>query len=303
MTEEQAKCIICRDSASEKKDFNSGKYRFDCKRCGVFYCSEEAKEDIEEIPRLNSDERAYASSWLRENQGYVITTSNFNELFSAKPPGVIERSNRLLHVVEAKTRYIGRWVNVLTPDVQAKVWARRPSEITALSDLLHQQGFVEISTKSADGRKEVRLTVRGWAHIETAEIERKSQAFVAMWFHTDMDSTYSDAIAPAIISAGYRPLRVDMSGSLHRIDDEIMTQIRRSRFLVADLTGQRQSVYYEAGFAHGLEIPVFFTVRQDDHENVHFDIRQYPFIVWSNKEELRGKLSNRIEGNLGKGPV
>ena len=47
---------------------------------------------------------------------------------------------------------------------------------------------------------------------------------------------------------------------MDKIDDEIIGEIRRSRFLVADFThgdkGARGSVYYEAGFAYGLGLPV-----------------------------------------------
>lgn len=55
-------------------------------------------------------------------------------------------------------------------------------------------------------------------------------------------------------------------------------EIRRSRFLVADFThdkkqGARGSVYYEAGFAHGLNIPVIFTAR--DGTKPHFDTSAY----------------------------
>ena len=80
-----------------------------------------------------------------------------------------------------------------------------------------------------------------------------------------------------------------------------------SRFLVADFTqgetGPRGGVYYEAGFAHGLNIQVIFTCRKDALEKVHFDTRQYPHIVWETPQELRDKLAKRISSVLGDGPL
>lgn len=38
----------------------------------------------------------------------------------------------------------------------------------------------------------------------------------------------------------------------NKIDDEIIGEIRRSAFIVADFTGHRGGVYFEAGFAMGL---------------------------------------------------
>ena len=61
-------------------------------------------------------------------------------------------------------------------------------------------------------------------------------------------------------------------------------------------------VYYEAGFAHGLDIPVIFCCRKDVLEKVHFDTRQYNHIVWEKPEELREKLANRIAAVIGDGP-
>ena len=64
--------------------------------------------------------------------------------------------------------------------------------------------------------------------------------------------------------------------------------------LVADFTqgetGPHGGVYYEAGFAHGLNIPMVFTCRKDTLKNIHFDTRQYPHIVWETLEELRDGL-------------
>ena len=60
-------------------------------------------------------------------------------------------------------------------------------------------------------------------------------------------------------------MRIDQKEHLNRIDDEIIAEIRRTRFLVADCTqgetGPRGGVYYEAGFAHGLKIPVVMKFR------------------------------------------
>ena len=65
-----------------------------------------------------------------------------------------------------------------------------------------------------------------------------------------------------IEDAGYEAVRIDEKEHTNKIDDEIIAEIRRSRFVVADFTqgkdGARGGVYYEAGFAHGLGIEVIF---------------------------------------------
>jgi nucleoside 2-deoxyribosyltransferase len=98
-------------------------------------------------------------------------------------------------------------------------------------------------------------------------------------------------------------MRVDKKEHANKIDDEIIAEIRRSAFLVADFTGHRGGVYFEAGFAMGLGLPVIWMCRRDDVKNLHFDIRQYNCIDWSDPEELAVRLQQRIEATLGCGPL
>ena len=81
---------------------------------------------------------------------------------------------------------------------------------------------------------------------------------------------------------------------------KIIAEIRQSRFLIADVTQQKAGVYYEAGFAHGLGIPVIWCVREDELNNVHFDTRQYNHILWNSEKDLREKLETFIIATIGK---
>ena len=136
------------------------------------------------------------------------------------------------------------------------------------------------------------------------------RCFVAIWFDSSMNEVYDNAMEPAIKRAGYEPVRIDRQPDLiDKIDDAIVAEIRRSRFLVADFThgetGARGGVYYEAGFAHGLDIPVIFTCRSDKIDQVHFDTRQFNHIVWDNGDfDGFGKsLTDRIVASIGEGPI
>jgi nucleoside 2-deoxyribosyltransferase len=81
-----------------------------------------------------------------------------------------------------------------------------------------------------------------------------------------------------------------------------LSEIRRSRFVVADFTGHRGGVYFEAGFAMGLGLPVFWTCRKDGLAGLHFDVRQYNCIDWDDPADLATRLRFRIEAVIGKGP-
>jgi nucleoside 2-deoxyribosyltransferase len=137
-----------------------------------------------------------------------------------------------------------------------------------------------------------------YRQVQTAS----AQGFVAMSFRPGMLSAYEDGIEVGITAAGYTPLRVDRHEHLNKIDDEIIGQIRRSRCVVADFTGQRPSVYYEAGFAYGLNLPVIMCCRKDEFKKLHFDVRQFNCIIWSNAAQLARLLEQRIGRAIGPGP-
>jgi nucleoside 2-deoxyribosyltransferase len=125
---------------------------------------------------------------------------------------------------------------------------------------------------------------------------------VAMWFHDDMSAAWRDGLQKGISAAGYKPLRIDNKEHANKVCDEIISEIRRSRFLVADYTGHRGGVYYEAGYAAGRGLPVILTCRKDAMTDLHFDIRQYNCIDWQSPAELARRLEVRIEAILGDGP-
>lgn len=115
----------------------------------------------------------------------------------------------------------------------------------------------------------------------------------------------------------YSAVRINRTEDLDKMDDQIIAEIRRSKFLVVDLTegevvreedgkikgGTRGSVYYEAGFAQGLNIPVIFTCSKNSPEKIHFDIQQYPCIFWNTPQELKSHLASRISANFGDAPT
>ena len=127
-----------------------------------------------------------------------------------------------------------------------------------------------------------------------------------MWFDDSVTGAYEEGIVPAIRASGFEPKRIDRDQSVDKIDDAIIAELKRSRFLIADFThgkeGARGGVYYEAGFAHGLGIPVIFTCRKDKIDELHFDTRQYAHIVWDSPKELRTLLRDRILARIGEGP-
>ena len=227
------------------------------------------------------------------------------------------RADELLKYIQRRTSYIGKdyEFNVAGSGFPMEMLAYTESindeELRYLRRYLIKQGWLEL-TRSNSVESAVVITVKGYTRL--AELDQvvtdSSQAFVAMWFNDTLDFLYIEAIEPAIKDAGYDAKIIKEEHFLDKIDDQIIAEIKRSRFVVADFThgnsGARGSVYYEAGFAQGLGKDVIFTCRKDmiDKKEIHFDTRQYPHIVWgmNDLERFKKDLSSRIARVIGDGP-
>ncbi len=146
-----------------------------------------------------------------------------------------------------------------------------------------------------------------------------NQCFVAMWFNDkedkskhrfNMNRIYNNVIKPAIEHDNkYTSCRIDCIEHCDDINDKMISEIRKSRFLLVDLTGYRGGVYWEAGFAEGLGLPVIYTCNKnwqysDENLNiqgVHFDLNHRNIIFWEDDkiEEFKEKIKNRIDALIG----
>ena len=277
----------------------------------------------------NETLKAQLTSWLIEQRRLgvdcpKISATNVEEIEQRRSLSIYQRADNLLRYIQQQLPHIGmdfycEFSDSIITDPQENEWAplfmgmlawsesTKAKELTYLLDYLEGESWLQRISHSGNTRSH-RLTVSGYNHLAEIDdvVTDSSQAFVAMWFDVSMEEVWEKGFHPAIRAAGYEALRIDRKEHLNKIDDEIIAEIRRARFLVADFTqgkdGARGGVYYEAGFAHGLNIPVVFTCRKDMLEKVHFDTRQYPHIVWKTPEGLRDDLAKRISAVLGDGP-
>ena len=236
-----------------------------------------------------------------------VTQELIDLALNEAPLPVHERADRLLRFIAKQTKTVGEVVGIGQDVHEAYAWSESTGweEVLYLSHYLVSSGWLKGTFPPGDARGSI--TVEGYSRIAEQRVNiDSSQAFVAMWLHDRMKAAYADGVAPGIRDAGYAPLRIDRKEHINKIDDEIVAEIRRSRFVVADFTpgvdGARGSVYYEAGFAHGLGLPVIFTCREGSIKELHFDTSHYSHIVWSDPPDLREKLKNRILAVIGEGP-
>ena len=283
----------------------------DSPRAGGAY--ELPEEFQDEINDLGDAGKARLTTWLIDQRRNGVKTPRVTaevvEYARNKRPLLVpERAERLLRYMADKVEKLDDYIDIgANGSFAACAWSESTSfrEVRYLFAYLINRGWIE--QYRALGVSAGNVTVEGYSYIAERAINvDSSQAFVAMWFDDEMDDAYEQGIRKGIEAAGYTPMRIDRKPDVNKIDDEIIAEIRRSRFLVADFThgknGARGGVYYEAGFAYGLGLPVIYSCRKDMVDQLHFDTRQYYHIVWETPEELRDSLAQRIEALIGAGP-
>lgn len=272
-----------------------------CVRCGTFLISGTA---FEEAPSLSADARWRLSAWIRQNVPEMIVSDTLSNAAQIRVPGLLHRADRMLRALNdwhpRGQSFVTHHANY--EKMVAIGWNTNSGEVRFIleSVLVKELGYLEFVDSIA-----LRLTARGFLHLEGTPNATSTVGFCAMWFGDEVQQLWTEVIQPAIGDAGYEPLKIDGKPHNGKIDDAIVASIRSARFVVADFTGHRGGVYYEAGFAHGLGVQVIFMCREDQLSDLHFDIRQYNCIVWkgSELENARTRLKNRILATLGEGPL
>lgn len=119
-----------------------------------------------------------------------------------------------------------------------------------------------------------------------------------MWFDSEVENARK-AIINAVEDTGHIPIIIDMKEHNNQIVPEILYEIRQSKFVIADFTGHRGGVYFEAGYAQGYGKEVIATCKKNHFEETHFDLKQKNTIVWEDEEELKDDLIKRIRATVG----
>lgn len=320
------KCLFCGSESDSnlitcnKEDGSQNhEFLFRCPHCGQYQIPNTSLLNFVFDPedcRINTflvSCYLYETKDKRGNSVHRIDGDEIHRILDSYVPHTPEaKINRILNYVNQNSPFFGACVKV----VQEFTYSFDLKELKALLSALEKKGFIRYTSKLGDnGTKEelqVSITLDGIEYIKEKKSEVcNDKCFIAMWFDKEVETVYNNSIKPACISSGYEPIRIDEQLYNGDVTDNILASIRTTTFTIADFTGNRGGVYYEAGFAKGLGKEVILTCRDDyflgDERNrierVHFDINHENFIVWKRdkEEEFENSLSNRIIATIGKG--
>lgn len=300
----KGRCCLCRRDGVQIAPASPNGPGYDCPLCGRFHA------DVEFIRMTDGDElteetRAELTAATRQanetdpavaagRKQFLLTKNNYEVTARQHRSTVPERIDKLLALLAKWSRIPGTRADLPNELDYPLIDAHAASEMLAYVSFLEDSKLLKV-TRTQTGVSCV-LTIPGWQQAQPtlrSEIVA-NRCFVIMWFDDSMDSAYFDGIEPAIRECGYEARRIKEIEFNEGITDRVLAEIRQARFVIADFTGTRQNVYFEAGFAQGLGRDVIWCCNDSDKDKLHFDTRHLNHIVWTDSADLKQRLADRI---------
>ena len=252
-------------------------------------------EDADLVPYLS----AYIKQHTKPGALIDITKENWKALaegIRSTPVGT--KVEKLLRLIADRSYYPGEFILDIDGNGEYPLAdAANIEELTFILEHLQEIGLIAWTRKDSPAFVfNAKVLPKGWERLQAnPKTGVPGRCFVAMSFDDTLQDAYSLAIEPALRSCGLDPRRVDKILDNRDINEKIISELRDAEMVVADFTLQRNGVYFEAGFARGLGREVFWTCREDDLANLHFDTRQFSFIVWNDLLDLKQQLTDKIK--------
>jgi hypothetical protein len=228
------------------------------------------------------------------------TLVSIEDILNDFPSNIIELQIRALMLLYMQFPKYGENIENITP---YDFFAEDYSDWSFILESMQNKNWISVKISKMVGGKFMIsnpfiIAEDGWIEIErTFEKNYTKQVFVAMWFDISMNKAF-EAIEKAVNECGLHVVRIDRKEHNNEISGEILFEIKKSRIIIADVTNQRNGVYFEAGFGLGHQKTVIWSCKEDDFKNVHFDTRQYNHVLWKDENELYIKIKNRLLATL-----
>jgi len=314
MKQEQATdCFFCNTPNAKMSSGTLDGSAFDCPMCGKYLISRTEQDELRfcdsfQEKKLHIAQLLTERSLIDNNQTRFISL-NVENLLKHYPLDMFERLDRALLNLSRLNRDLYDEIVfrglISTQDQEQEfiknillLFATRRTYRVVLEHMT-QEGWLRV-TSDRDLNNKYAITPKGWGHIR--DLRKRpagdaKQVFIAMRFNDDCDK-FLPAMKKAADETGFKPYRSDKVEHNNKICDEIIAEIRKSQFLIADVTERNTGVYFEAGYAMGLGIPVIWLVKKTKEADMHFDTRQYAHINYTNEDDLYERLKARIEATI-----
>jgi hypothetical protein len=312
------KCPICKSDAETNEPIDhGGRYSqfFECASCGNYIINPDLLENdvfggyyseaqIALLAHIMTKNR-----WRHGEDRLYLTEEWIDvQLHNKRLPNPKELRDNFVMWLAEHTGNFGNDIKYWdVEDAFLEIGALNRKALSNITNWCVENNYVKISSRTNNDARfasYLELTLEGWEYYESIKSsnEDSKRAFMAMPFgKEELDKVFKDYWKPAVEAAGFTLERLDERPKAGSIDDRLRQTIRRSAFLICELTQANRGAYWEAGFAEGIGIPVIYTCREDCHKtDAHFDVNHHLCVIWNedNLEEKKKELTATIRETM-----
>lgn len=317
------KCPVCEHRTSKTKiirtDYNN-KLNVDCPVCGKFLTFKTINFNAEGL----NENLWKLSYWIRnkfDSGEQIIIDKNIKTIIiGIKVPKLPEQEDKLIRWIGDNLETSSDEATIDKVLLTSIIGAKNIKDVEYVINETDKKNFIIKSvpsqnlsiTLSDDGHRlsntnliSLGLTSDGWNRYE--EIKQsgglRGKAFMAMKFDDiELDNIYQGHFKVAVKQTGFDLIRLDEYPRAGLLDNHLREQIKKSRFLLADLTDNNLGAYWEAGYAEGLNKPVIYLCEENffNANRTHFDTNHLLTIKWNknNLDKADQELKDTIRKTL-----
>lgn len=294
---ETKRCVFC--DKIVPVSIKDGAFRFigcNCAPDGSYKLRTDSYELYATLPYQTKHQMfPLISGYIRE-----LTDCEENVSLSFEDMEAIRNSPRVPATIEAKSDKLLQYFYRRVKGPDETVVIRQLGDHYNLTYSPNLQELVHIIEKMREERllertgATFKLTETGWREAAARAGGRRLKPCAVIV--SDLDEVRADwtmNVFPKLQQCGYFPQMVEYS-RLNKVGDGALQTIADSKLLIADLSGGCPDVYFAAGYALGIEVPVLCTVKRNEAERLPVRSERLRPIVWERAEELADMLRQRL---------
>jgi hypothetical protein len=200
---------------------------------------------------------------------------------------------------------------VLTPPEQQEFIPLAPSDIDKLADRVAEKTAERVEAvqqKRQEDLAKQAVKVNEALRLLPGELvfgrpatgrQFKSDAFMIMPFAASFSGIYVDIVKPLMAELKLTIVRGDEFNSTRGvIMEEVWAALNACRFVIAEISGGNDNVFYELGIAHTLNKPAILITQSKAADGVPFDVRHLRYLRYENTAaggaQLRDDLKKAV---------
>lgn len=127
----------------------------------------------------------------------------------------------------------------------------------------------------------------------------KSDVFMIMPFAASFSGIYQDIVKPLVAELKLTITRGDEFNSTRGvIMEEVWAALNACRFVIAEISGGNDNVFYELGIAHTLNKPAILITQSKTPDEIPFDVRHLRYIRYDNTADGGVKLRDDLKAAM-----